>query len=473
MDMAVNKQTPEMNEGNPQKKSPLKKLLSSLVLVAALGGVIYSVQTSNMGLALFSLLFLLMLVGLPIAISLGLASFLSIYYFTTDPLADMAGKIFSGLNSFPLMAIPFFVLAGNIFTTGGVAKRLINLTNAWVGHIPGGLSIAGIVSCGLFAAISGSSPATVVAIGSIMIPAMVKHGYEKDYAVGSISTAGSLGILIPPSIPMIVYAVTVEQSVGKLFIAGIIPGILLAILLAFVSFTIAKKNDFAKAEKATFTERLNALKAAVWSLSLPIVVIGGIYSGIFTPTESAAVAVVLGLIVGLWIHKDLLLKDLPGILVESAKTTAMLFFIITMAMTFAHILTLERIPHEIASIITGWNVGPIAFLLIVNVLLFLAGQFMEPTAIITILAPILFPVAMALGIDPIHFGIIMVVNMEVGMITPPVGLNLYVASGITRMPLIDVTKAAFPWLIAMIIGLILVTYIPEISLWLPNLLYGN
>ncbi|TLS36726.1 TRAP transporter large permease subunit [Pseudalkalibacillus caeni] len=426
-----------------------------------------------MGLALFSLLFLLMLVGLPIAISLGLASFLSIYYFTTDPLADMAGKIFSGLNSFPLMAIPFFVLAGNIFTTGGVAKRLINLTNAWVGHIPGGLSIAGIVSCGLFAAISGSSPATVVAIGSIMIPAMVKHGYEKDYAVGSISTAGSLGILIPPSIPMIVYAVTVEQSVGKLFIAGIIPGILLAILLAFVSFTIAKKNDFAKAEKATFTERLNALKAAVWSLSLPIVVIGGIYSGIFTPTESAAVAVVLGLIVGLWIHKDLLLKDLPGILVESAKTTAMLFFIITMAMTFAHILTLERIPHEIASIITGWNVGPIAFLLIVNVLLFLAGQFMEPTAIITILAPILFPVAMALGIDPIHFGIIMVVNMEVGMITPPVGLNLYVASGITRMPLIDVTKAAFPWLIAMIIGLILVTYIPEISLWLPNLLYGN
>ncbi|OEH92129.1 C4-dicarboxylate ABC transporter permease [Bacillus solimangrovi] len=424
-----------------------------------------------MGLALFSTLFLLMLLGLPIAISLGLASLVTIYYFTTDPLPDLAGKVFSGLNSFPLMAIPFFVLAGNIFTTGGVAKRLINLTNAWVGHIPGGLSIAGVVSCAMFAAISGSSPATVVAIGSIMIPAMVKNGYGKGYAVGSISTAGSLGILIPPSIPMIVYAVTVEQSVGKLFLAGIIPGILLMSLLAFVSFYRAKKFDYARAEKASFGQRMRALRSAIWSLSLPIVVIGGIYTGIFTPTESAAVACIIGLIVGFFFHKDLKLKHIPNILIVSSKTTAMLFFIITMAMVFAHILTLERIPHTIADVITSWNVGPIVFLLIVNILLFFAGQFMEPTAIITILAPILFPVAVALGVDPIHFGIIMVVNMEVGMITPPVGLNLYVASGITDMPLIDVTRAAFPWLIAVVIGLILVTYVPQISLWLPNLLY--
>ncbi|WLR50318.1 TRAP transporter large permease subunit [Bacillus tianshenii] len=460
--------TPEINKPG----SPLKRLFSALCVLLSLGGTVYAMQTGNMGLALFTILFLFLLLGLPIAISLGLASLVTIYYFTTDPLPDLAGKVFSGLNSFPLMAIPFFVLAGNIFTTGGVAKRLINLTNAWVGHIPGGLSIAGVVSCALFAAISGSSPATVVAIGGIMIPAMVKNNYDKSYAVGSISTAGSLGILIPPSIPMIVYAVTVEQSVGKLFLAGIVPGILLMSLLAFVSFYRAKKFNFARAEKATFGERMKALRQAVWSLSLPIIVIGGIYSGIFTPTESAAVACIFGLIVGLFLHRDLKLKDIPGILVDSSKTTAMLFFIITMAMVFAHILTLERIPHSIAELITDWNVGPIVFLLIVNVLLFFAGQFMEPTAIITILAPILFPVAMALGIDPIHFGIIMVVNMEVGMITPPVGLNLYVASGITDMPLIDVTKAAVPWLIAVVVGLILVTYIPAISLWLPNLLYG-
>lgn len=449
-----------------------KRIFSSVLILISLAFVIYSVSIGNMGIALFSLLFLLMFLGVPIAISLGLSSFLAIYFFTTDPLPDLAGKVFSGLNHFTLMAIPFFVLAGNIFTRGGVAKRLINLTNVFVGHIPGGLSIAAIASCALFAAISGSSPATVVAIGSIMIPAMVKHGYSKNYAVGSVSTAGSLGILIPPSIPMIVYAVTVEQSVGKIFLAGVVPGMLLVVLLSTVSYIIARKNNYAKAEKATLPERMKALKESIWSLSLPVVVIGGIYSGIFTPTESAGVAVVLGLVVGLLIHKDLKIKDLPGILFDSTKTTAMLFFIITMAMTFAHIITLERIPHSIADLITSWNVGPIMFLLIVNILLFIAGQFMEPTAIITILAPILFPVAMALGIDPIHFGIIMVVNMEIGMITPPVGLNLYVASGITKMPLIDVTKAALPWIIAVVIGLIIVTYVPAVSLWLPNFLYN-
>ncbi|UFT98744.1 TRAP transporter large permease subunit [Radiobacillus kanasensis] len=461
------------NRPEQKKFFTIKKVLSLAMIAFLLYGVIYSIQTANMGLALFSILFLLLFLGFPIAISLGLASLATIYYFTTDPLPDLAGQVFSGLDSFPLMAIPFFVLAGNIFTSGGVAQRLINLTNVWVGHIPGGLSIAGVISCAIFAAISGSSPATVVAIGSIMIPAMVKHGYDKSYAVGSISTAGSLGILIPPSIPMIVYAVTVEQSVGKLFIAGIVPGIMLMFFLAFVSFVIARRNNYARVEKASYKERFSAFKSAIWSLSLPIVVIGGIYTGVFTPTESAAVAVVLGLVVGFLFHRDLKVKDMPKILVDSAKTTAMLFFIITMAMTFAHIVTLERIPHNIAEVITSWNVNAVVFLIIVNVLLFVAGQFMEPTAIITILAPILFPVAIALGIDPIHFGIIMVVNMEVGMVTPPVGLNLYVASGITKMPLLEVTKATLPWLIAIIIGLILVTYVPAISLWLPNLIYGN
>jgi C4-dicarboxylate transporter DctM subunit len=474
MNATASTQTTTQNHLNPPpQQSIFKKGISLGLIGVCAAGVAYSMFSNNMGLAVFSLLFLSLLIGLPIAISLGIASIVSIYFFTTDPMSDLAGKIFSGLNSFPLMAIPFFVLAGNVFTTGGVAKRLINLTYAWVGHIPGGLSIAGVMSCALFAAISGSSPATVVAIGSVMIPAMVNHGYKKDYAVGSISTAGSLGILIPPSIPMIVYCVTVEQSVGKMFLAGIVPGILLAIMMAVVSYYIAKKKGFARAEKASMGERLKAFKDAIWSLSLPLLIIGGIYSGIFTPTESAAVAAIFGIIIGLFVHKDLKMKDLPRILVDSAKTTAMLFFIITMAMLFAHILTLERIPHVIADWITEMDMSKITFLIIVNLLLFVAGQFMEPTAIITIFAPILFPVAIALGVDPIHFGIIIIVNMEIGMITPPVGLNLYVASGISKMSLLDVSKAAIPWLLAVIVGLILITYVPSISLWLPNFLYSQ
>ncbi len=449
-----------------------KKITSIFFVLLSVVGIIYSFQIYSMALAVFSLLFFFLFIGLPIAISLGLSAFISIYFFTTDPLPDMARQIFSGLDTFPLMAIPFFVLAGNIFTTGGVAKRLINLTNKLVGHIPGGLSIAGVFASALFAAISGSSPATVVAIGGILIPAMVKHGYSKEFAIGSMSTAGSLGILIPPSIPMIVYAVSVDQSVGKLFLAGIVPGIMLASMMAFVSYWIAKKKDFPMVEKASVKERKVAFKESIWSLMLPVIIIGGIYSGKFTPTESAAVAVFAGFIVGFFIHKDLKWKQIPRILVESAKTTSMLFFIITMAMLFAHILTFERIPHMIAETMVSMNVNAIVFLLLVNILLFIAGQFMEPTAILTILAPILFPVAMALGINPIHLGVVMVVNMEVGMITPPVGLNLYVASGITGMPLLEVTKSALPWLMAVIVGLLLITYVPQISLWLPDLLYS-
>jgi len=471
MNMTLDAKASRVTNPEQQPGSPRSRILSVALILLCLAGVVIAFQTGNMGLAVFALLFTCLLSGLPIAVSLGIASFVSIYFFTTDPLPDMAGRIFAGLDKFPLMAIPFFVLAGNIFTSGGVARRLINFTNAWVGHIPGGLSIASIFACALFAAISGSSPATVVAIGGIMIPAMISYGYGRNYAIGSVATAGSLGILIPPSIPLIVYAVTVDQSVGKLFIAGIVPGVLLASSLAFVSFIIAKRKDYQKAKKASFGERMKATREAVWSLTLPVIVIGGIYLGVFTPTESAAVACVVGVIVGLFIHKDLKFKDFPKILVDSSKTTAMLFFIITMAMLFAHILTLERIPHAIAEWIVAWNVGAVMFLVIVNVLLFLAGQFMEPTAMITILAPILFPVAVQLGIDPIHLGIIMTVNMEVGMITPPVGLNLYVASGLTGMPLMDVTRSCLPWLAAVIICLILITYVPVISLWLPGLLF--
>ncbi|TCS80597.1 TRAP transporter large permease [Tepidibacillus fermentans] len=454
------------------KKTVSKKLISLFFIFLTVVGVIYAFMIDSMGLAVFSFLFLFLMVGLPIAVSIGLASFLSIYYFTLDPLPDLARQIYSGLDSFPLMAIPLFVLAGNIFTTGGVAQRLINLTNTFVGHIPGGLSIAGVFASALFAAISGSSPATVVAIGGVLIPAMVKQGYSKDFAVGSMSVAGTLGILIPPSIPMIVYGVTVDQSVGKLFLAGIVPGIMLASMLALVSYLIARKEKFPLIKKSTPAEKWKAAKESIWSLSLPIIIIGGIYSGLFTPTESAAVAVFVGLFIGFFIHRDLKVKDLPKILVESAKTTAMLFLIISMAMLFAHVLTYERIPHKIAEMIANYNVSKVTYLLIVNLILFVAGQFMEPTAILTIFAPILYPVAMNLGIDPIHLGIIMVVNMEVGMITPPVGLNLYVASGISGMSIMQVTKSSLPWLITTILALFIVTYVPEVSLWLPDFLYG-
>ncbi|MFV9511459.1 TRAP transporter large permease [Tepidibacillus sp. LV47] len=454
------------------KKTVPKKLISLFFIFLTVVGVIYAFMIDSMGLAVFSFLFLFLMVGLPIAVSIGLASFLSIYYFTLDPLPDLARQIYSGLDSFPLMAIPLFVLAGNIFTTGGVAQRLINLTNTFVGHIPGGLSIAGVFASALFAAISGSSPATVVAIGGVLIPAMVKQGYSKDFAVGSMSVAGTLGILIPPSIPMIVYGVTVDQSVGKLFLAGIVPGIMLASMLALVSYLIARKEKFPLIKKSTSAEKWKAFKESFWSLSLPIIIIGGIYSGLFTPTESAAVAVFVGLFIGFFIHRDLKVKDLPKILVESAKTTAMLFLIISMAMLFAHVLTYERIPHKIAEMIVNYNVSKVTYLLIVNLILFVAGQFMEPTAILTIFAPILYPVAMNLGIDPIHLGIIMVVNMEVGMITPPVGLNLYVASGISGMSIMQVTKSSLPWLITTILALFIVTYVPEVSLWLPDFLYG-
>ncbi|WP_339061035.1 TRAP transporter large permease subunit [Tepidibacillus marianensis] len=454
------------------KKTASQKMTSLFFILLTVIGVVYAFMIDSMGLAVFSFLFLFLMIGLPIAVSIGLASFVSIYYFTVDPLPDLARQIYSGLDSFPLMAIPLFVLAGNIFTTGGVAQRLINLTNTFVGHIPGGLAIAGVFASALFAAISGSSPATVVAIGGVLIPSMLKQGYTKDFAVGSMSVAGTLGILIPPSIPMIVYGVTVDQSVGKLFLAGIVPGFMLAAMLAVISYFIAGKKKFPLMKKSTPAEKWKATKDSIWSLSLPVIIIGGIYSGFFTPTESAGVAVFIGLLVGFVFHRDLKVKDLPKILIDSAKTTAMLFLIISMAMLFAHVLTYERIPHKIAEIIAGYDVSKVMYLLIVNVILFVAGQFMEPTAILTIFAPILYPVAMNLGVDPIHLGIIMVVNMEVGMITPPVGLNLYVASGISGMSIMQVTKSALPWLITTIVALFVVTYIPQISLWLPNLLYG-
>ncbi|MDP4698213.1 MAG: TRAP transporter large permease subunit [Burkholderiaceae bacterium] len=421
---------------------------------------------------LFITLFACMAIGMPVAVSLGLSSLLTIFFFSQDSLASMSIKLFETSEHYTLMAIPFFILAGNLMSTGGVAKRMVRFAIAAVGHMRGGLAIASVLACMLFAAVSGSSPATVVAIGSIVIAGMLKNGYTKEFAAGVICNAGTLGILIPPSIVMVVYAAVTEVSVGRMFMAGVVPGLMLGLMLMAAVWWRAGKLQLTPPPKASLGEVLRALVDSFWGLALLVIIMGGIYGGIFTPTEAAAVSAVYAMFIAVFVYKDLKLSDLPHVFLESSKTTVMLMFIVANALLFAHVLTTERIPQTIAEQILAVGMEPWMFLLVVNVLLLIAGNFMEPTGIILILAPILFPIGTALGIDPIHLGIIMVVNMEIGMVTPPVGLNLFVTSGVTGMNLMQVTKAALPWLSVLLIFLVMVTYIPFISLGLPNYVFG-
>jgi len=349
---------------------------------------------------------------------------------------------------------------------------MINFATSMVGHWHGGLALAGVLACALFAAVSGSSPATVVAIGSIILPAMVKQGFPNRFGAGVITTSGALGILIPPSIVMVMYSVSTNTSVGKLFMAGVVPGLLLAFLLGLTTWFLARKNNYPRLKKATWAERAAAFRKSGWGLFLIVIVMGGIYSGVFTPTEAAAMAAVYAFFIAVFVYKDLSLKQVPKVLLDSASMSAMLLYIITNAVLFSFLVTSENIPQTMAAWITDSGLGPITFLLVVNILLLLAGNVMEPSSIVLILAPILFPVAMKLGIDPVHFGILIVVNMEVGMCHPPVGLNLYVASGITKMGITELTIAVMPWLLTMLGFLALVTYWPGLSLWLPNLIYN-
>jgi len=422
---------------------------------------------------LFISLFGLLLIGVPIAVALGLSTTMVILLFTDQPTLVIAQQMFTSLDKFALMAIPLFVLAGNFLSQGGAAARIIRFARSLVGHLPGGLPMSAIFACIIFAAVSGSSPATVAAIGSIMIGAIEEDGYSTPFSIGSIVCSGSLGILIPPSIVLIVYGVTVDQSIGKLFMAGVIPGVLLGGGLMLVTYIAAVKQGFKSKPMAPFNEIWASFKEAIWGLLVVIIIIGGIYGGIFTPTEAAAVSAVYGFFVVKFIYKDLKWKQIPKIIKDSAATSSMIMFIIANAMVFAYLLTIEQIPQQLAAWIIAMNLNKVMFLVLVNLLLLLAGNFMEPSSLIMIIAPLIFPVAMQLGIDPIHLGVIVTVNMEIGMLTPPVGLNLFVASGISGRSLGEVVHASIPWFFALLIGLLIITYIPQISLWLPQLMYGS
>lgn len=435
-------------------------------------------------LIIFAILTLFLITGMPISIALGLTVFSFLFAFTDIPMDSIALKLFTGIEKFEIMAIPFFILAGNFLTHGGVAKRMIHFATTTVGHWHGGMGLAAVMSCALFAAISGSSPATVMAVGSIMIPAMVAQGYPAKFGVGTVATAGGLGILIPPSIVMVMYAVAtsgmvaigpegetiLSPSIGTMFMAGVIPGLMLAFMLGVTTYFRARKHNYPRMKRATWGETFAAFRESMWGLFLIVIIMGGIYGGIFTPTEAAAVSAVYAFVIAVFVYKDIKLSDVPKVLLNSAGMSAMLLYIITTAVMFAFILTSEQIPQALSGWIVDLGFGKIGFLLLVNIMLLIIGMVMEPSAIILIMAPILYPVAMQLGVDPVHFGIMLIVNMEIGLATPPVGLNLYVAAGITKMGLTEVTVAVGPWLLTMLIFLMMITYIPQITMFLPDLM---
>lgn len=417
---------------------------------------------------IFGLLIVLMLTGMPISIALGLTVLTFLFTMTQIPIESVGLKLFTGIERFEIMAIPFFILAGNFLTHGGVAKRMIDFAASMVGHWHGGLGIAGIVACAMFALVCGSSVATVVAIGSIVLPEMVRRGYPMEFGAGIITVAGSLGILMLPSIPKVIYAISTNTSIGALFVAGLLPGILLTAMLGGVTWYLAKKRNYPRLPRASWRTRWKAFRESLWGLMLVVIIIGGIYSGAFTATEAAAMSAVYAFFVSVFVYKALPLRNVRKVLLTSANMSAMLLYIVTNAALFSFILTNENIPHALADWITAQGLGPVTFLMLANLMLLMAGNFMEPSSIILIMAPILYPAAVTLGINPVHLGILIDANMEVGLCHPPVGLNLYVASGISRLGITQLTKAVWPWLLTMLIFLVIVTYWPALSIWLPQ-----
>lgn len=418
-------------------------------------------------------LLLCLAIRVPVAIALGLSSVLTLSFFGDQSLLSLAQRFFHAMEVYPLLAVPFFILAGTFLTTGGVARRLIAFAVAITGWVRGGLAMGAVLACMLFAAISGSSPATVVAVGSITIAGMVGAGYSREYATGVVTNAGTLGILIPPSIVMVVYGAITETSVGALFIAGVVPGLILTLAMMAVIHVLARRGGVARSGDASLREVLRTGREAFWGLLLIVIILGGIYGGVFTPTEAASVSAVYAMIVAVLVYRDLRPAQIPAVLIESVRVTTMLMFIVANAYLFSFVLTTEQIPQTLSAGVLGAELPPWAFLLLINVILLVAGNLMDPTSVVLILAPIIFPLALELGIDPVHLGIIMVVNMEIGMVTPPVGLNLFVASGVSGLSLTEVMRASLPWLLLLLAFLILVTYVPAISLFLPELMIAG
>ena len=458
-----------------QKASPLGIILIMvpiLILAVCLGekaGVLVLPQAVRAG-TIFALLIALLLTGIPVSIALGLTVLTFLFTLTAVPIEAVSMKLFTGIQGFEIMAIPFFILAGNFLTHGGVARRMINFATSIIGHWHGGLGLAGIVACAMFALVCGSSVATVAAIGAIVLPEMVRNGYPMRFGAGIITVAGSLGILMLPSIPKIIYAISTNVSIGALFVAGLLPGSLLTAMLCVVTWFLARRRNYPRMKKSTWIESWHAFKESVWGLMLVVIIIGGIYSGLFTATEAAAMAAVYSFFISVFVYKALKIKDVPRVLLRAANTSAMLLYIVTNAVLFSFVLSNENIPSALADWITAQDLGWVGFLFVVNILLLMAGNFMEPSSIILIMAPILAPAAKKLGIDLVHFGIVIDVNMEVGLCHPPVGLNLYVASMIARMRITDLAVAVLPWLLTMLVFLVIVTYWPGLTLFLPRLL---
>lgn len=424
---------------------------------------------SDTAIWLFGSFFILLFLNMPIAVALGLATASTLFFFDL-PIQSLPSTLYTALTKFTLLAIPFFFLAGLIMERAGISKRLIQLAQTLSGHYIGGLAIVSVISACFFAAISGSGPATMAAVGSILIPAMVKAGYRKDMSAGLLATAGGIGIIIPPSIAYIVYGVISGVSIGKIFMAGIIPGLVMGLTLAVTSYFIAKKEKIPTMPKASREEKIKALKEASWGLMAPVIILGGIYSGIFTATESAVVAVFYGLFVGIFVYKEIRISQLQSLLLESAKTTAMIMLIIASASAFAWLITVEGIAEDMANAMISFAPDKITMLLIINLILLLAGMFVDAISAFYIFLPIFLPIIATMGIDPVHFGVMMTMNLAIGLVTPPVGLDLYVACGLAKLSLKEISIGVIPFIIASIVALLVITFVPSITLWLPELM---
>ncbi|MCM3716168.1 TRAP transporter large permease [Alkalihalobacillus oceani] len=419
-----------------------------------------------MSLVLAITLIIFLLLSVPLAISIAFSGILAILYAGDLPTFVGVQRLFTGLDSFPLMAIPFFLLAGKIMEKGGISRRLIDLAASVVGSTTGGLAMIAILACMFFAAISGSAPATVVAIGSIMVPAMLRAGYDKGFTIALMAVAGTIGVMIPPSIPFILYGIAASTSIGDLFIAGILPGILVGVSLMVYSYFIAKARGYKGGEPTSLKRFLTSLKSSIWGILMPVIILGGIYSGAFTPTESGAIACVYGLIISYFVYRDAKLSDLKPIFVESGATSAMVLLIVGAANIMSWILSTEQIPMLISGVISDFASSSVILMLVINLLLLFVGTFLELGAAIIILVPILLPLLGQFDINLVHFGVMMVVNLAIGLLTPPLGVNLFVAKSLSDLSFNHVVRAVIPFLAVVILNLFMIAYIPQISLLL-------